>query len=240
MRSARALPGFRGFGGSVRSRVARSIARLCRDARYDEADAVPTLRSPRSSERDRTSESEGSRTRKRGRRRFSRVRLCWRSSRHAPAPLPLSLPFRPPPPPLPDAAASFGAFFSTVVQPSSTIARVSTERAVAAKRRFRLVALLAECAAGARGRRRRRRRVRSRTGSLRRAGEYRGASTERGDVHERAPNAVARENDCAFGRRRHSTFSQTERGPLHFRPTLPHTSRESSKNAKRGSCRQVV
>ena len=124
MRSARALPGFRGFGGSVRSRVARSIARLCRDARYDEADAVPTLRSPRSSERDRTSESEGSRTRKRGRRRFSRVRLCWRSSRHAPAPLPLSLPFRPPPPPLPDAAASFGAFFSTVVQPSSTIARV--------------------------------------------------------------------------------------------------------------------
>jgi hypothetical protein len=35
-------------------------------------------------------------------------------------------------------------------------------------------------------------------------------------------------------------LSQTERGPLHFRPTLPHNSRESSKNAKRCSCRQVV
>lgn len=211
MRSARALPGFRGFGGSVRSRVARSIAR--RVATRDTTRRTPSrpVDRPDRHERDRTSESEGSRTRKRGRRRFSRVRLCWRSSRHAPAPLPLSLPFRPPPPPLPDAAASFGAFFSTVVQPSSTIARVSTERAVAAKRRFRLVALLAECAAGARGRRRRRRRVRSRTGSLRRAGEYRGASTERGDVHERAPNAVARENDCAFGRRRHSTFSDRTR-----------------------------
>ena len=139
MRSARALPGFRGFGGSVRSRVARSIAR--RVATRDTTRRTPSrpVDRPDRHERDRTSESEGSRTRKRGRRRFSRVRLCWRSSRHAPAPLPLSLPFRPPPPPLPAAAASFGAFFSTVVQPSSTIARVSTERAVAAKRRFRLV-----------------------------------------------------------------------------------------------------
>jgi len=98
------------------------------------------------------------------------------------------------------------------------------ERAVAAKRRFRLVALLAECAAGARGRRRRRRRVRSRTGSLRRAGEYRGASTERGDVHERAPNAVARENDCAFGRRRHSTFSDRTRTFALSTDASPHQS----------------
>ena len=129
-----------GFGRRVKSRVARSIAR-----RFATRDTM-RLRRPDPSivpiERARSNVGGVARARVREPKNadgggFHRPARS-RSSRHAPAPLFLSLPF-PTPPPLPDAAASFGAFFSTVVQPSSTIARVSTERAVAAKRRFRLV-----------------------------------------------------------------------------------------------------
>ena len=123
------------------------------------------------------------------------------SWRHAPAPLALSLPL---PTPLPDAAASFGAFFSTVVQPSSTIPRVSTERAVAAKRRFRLVRRLRGGREGT-ATTTRSRSLESRVASTRRRVPgcvYRA----RGRSRTRTPNAVARANDCAFGRRRHSFY----------------------------------
>lgn len=218
----------------------RSVDRATRrDARYDEASpSRPVDRPDRASAIERTSESEGSRTRKRGRRRFSRVRrarglrvthprLCpclCRSRRRRPfrTRQPPSGPSSPP--------------WSSPRRPS----RASRPSARSPRKEgFALLLLLADCAAGARERRRRRRRVRSRTGSLRRAGEYRGASTERGDVHERAPNAVARENDCAFGRRRHSTFSANA-DLFTFDRSFPTPRRESSKNAKRSSCRQGV
>ena len=240
MRSARALPGFRGFVWSVRSRVARSIAR--RVATRDTTRLTPSrpVDRPDRHERDRTSESEGSRTRKRGRRRFSRVRKCWRSSRHAPAPLPLSLPFRPPPPPLPDAAASFGAFFSTVVQPSSTIARVSPSRARSPRKEGFALLLCSPNARRARGdgdddadafaREPGRFDAPASTGvRLPSAGTFTNAHRTRWRVRTTVRLGGA-----------DTRLSQTERGPLHFRPTLPHTSRESSKNAKRCSCRQVV
>ena len=189
MRSARALPGFRGFGGSVRSRVARSIAR--RVATRD----TTRLRRPDPS----IAPIERARSNERLKRGFANPKTRTaavftrparsRSSRHAPAPLPLSLPF-PTPPPLPDAAASFGAFFSTVVQPSSTIARVSTERAVAAKRRFRLVALARRLRGGREG---------TATTTPTRSLENRVASTRR-----RVPGCVYR----ARGRSR----TRTERG----------------------------
>ena len=224
MRSARALPGFRSFVWSVRSRVARSIARrvATRDTtrrtpsrpfdRPDRASAIERLKA-RVREPENADGGGSHASVYAGGLRVTHPRLCpclCRSDlRRRPCRTrqPLSGPSSPP--------------WSSPRRPSRAS---EDERAVAAKRRFRLVALLAECAAGARGRRRRRRRVRSRTGSLRRAGEYRGASTERGDVHERAPNAVARENDCAFGRRRHSTFSDRTRTFALSTDASPHQS----------------
>jgi len=207
-RSARARLGFRGFRseGEVESRpVDRATLR---DARYDEAPSSRPVDRPdraRAIERRRSREGEGSRTQKRGRRRFSRVRrarglrvthprLCscpCRSRRRRPCRT-RQLPSGPSSPP-----------WSSPRRPSRA------SRPSARSPRKQGFDSFADCAAGARERRRRRGRVRSRTGSRRRAGEYRGASTERGDVHERAPNAVARANGCAFGRRRHSFFTHS-------------------------------
>ena len=186
-----------GFGRRVKSRVARSIARrvATRDTmrlRRPDPSIVPI-------ERARSNvggvASEGSRTQKRGRRRFSRVRrarglrvthprLCscpCRSRRRRPCRT-RQLPSGPSSPP-----------WSSPRRPSRA------SRPSARSPRKEGFDSFADCAAGARERRRRRGRVRSRTGSRRRAGEYRGASTERGDVHERAPNAVARANGCGLG-----------------------------------------
>ena len=76
-RSARARLGFRGFGseGEVESRPVHRATR--RDARYDEAPSSRPVDRPdraRAIDRRRSREGEGSRTQKRGRRRFSRVR----------------------------------------------------------------------------------------------------------------------------------------------------------------------
>ena len=210
-RSARARLGFRGFGseGEVESRPVHRATR--RDARYDEAPSSRPVDRPdraRAIDRRRSREGEGSRTQKRGRRRFSRVRrtrglrvthprLCscpCRSRRRRPC-WTRQLPSRPSSPP-----------WSSPRRPSRA------SRPSARSPRKEGFDSFADCAAGARERRRRRGRVRSRTGSRRRAGEYRGASTERGDVHERAPNAVARANGCAFGRRRHSFFTRSVSG----------------------------
>ena len=181
-RSARARLGFRGFGseGEVESRPVHRARR--RDARYDEAPSSRPVDRPdraRAIDRRRSREGEGSRTQKRGRRRFSRVRrtrglrvthprLCscpCRSRRRRPC-WTRQLPSRPSSPP-----------WSSPRRPSRA------SRPSARSPRKEGFDSFADCAAGARERRRRRGRVRSRTGSRRRAGEYRGASTERGDVH---------------------------------------------------------